>query len=40
MAAKHDLYHLQQFLLSRQPNAPNEIIQILDVALRASPSTK
>lgn len=35
-----DLHHLQQFLCGRQLNAPQDIIQILDVALRATPSTE
>ncbi|KAK2980070.1 hypothetical protein RJ640_028799 [Escallonia rubra] len=38
-AAKPDLHHLQQFLRSRQLDAPyQETIQVLDVVLRATPS--
>ncbi|KAA8544172.1 hypothetical protein F0562_022192 [Nyssa sinensis] len=37
-AAKADLHHLQQYLRSRQLDAPQEIIQVLDVVLRATPS--
>lgn len=37
-AAKADLYHLQQFLRSRQLDIPHETIQALDVVLRESPS--
>ncbi|CAH9097364.1 unnamed protein product [Cuscuta epithymum] len=39
-AAKHSLYHLQQFLQSKQLDTPQETIQVLDVALRANLSTK
>ncbi|KAG9146474.1 hypothetical protein Leryth_011748 [Lithospermum erythrorhizon] len=38
-AAKADLHHLQQFLASRQLDAPQETIQALDVVLRAKPSS-
>lgn len=37
-AAKADLQHLQQFLRSRQMDAPQETIQALDVVLREAPS--
>ncbi|CAK9150489.1 unnamed protein product [Ilex paraguariensis] len=37
-AAKADFHHLQQFLQSRQLDAPQETIQVLDVVLRATPS--
>ncbi|KAF3455136.1 hypothetical protein FNV43_RR05584 [Rhamnella rubrinervis] len=37
-ASKPDLHHLQQFLRSRQQDAPQETIQLLDVVLRAKPS--
>lgn len=40
LASKPDLYTLQQFLRSRHMEAPQDIIQVLDVALRASPSEK
>ncbi|XP_071724545.1 protein argonaute 5-like [Rutidosis leptorrhynchoides] len=36
--AKLDIYHLKQFLARKQMDAPHEIIQLLDVVLRASPS--
>ncbi|XP_031122970.1 protein argonaute 5-like [Ipomoea triloba] len=38
-ATKHSLYHLQQFLQSRQLDAPQETIQVLDVVLRTNPSS-
>ncbi|KAA8550272.1 hypothetical protein F0562_001956 [Nyssa sinensis] len=37
-AAKADLFHLKQYLSSRQRDAPQETIQVLDVVLRAAPS--
>uniref|UniRef100_A0A5B6ZDV3 Protein argonaute N-terminal domain-containing protein n=1 Tax=Davidia involucrata TaxID=16924 RepID=A0A5B6ZDV3_DAVIN len=37
-AAKADLHHLKQYLESRQLDAPQETIQVLDVVLRAKPS--
>ncbi|GAV78026.1 PAZ domain-containing protein/Piwi domain-containing protein/DUF1785 domain-containing protein [Cephalotus follicularis] len=40
LASKPDLHHLQQFLRSRQMDAPQETIQVLDIVLRASPSEK
>ncbi|XP_019150469.1 PREDICTED: protein argonaute 5 isoform X2 [Ipomoea nil] len=39
-AAKHSLYHLQQFLQRKQHDSPQETIQVLDVALRAKLSSK
>uniref|UniRef100_A0A0D9W085 Piwi domain-containing protein n=1 Tax=Leersia perrieri TaxID=77586 RepID=A0A0D9W085_9ORYZ len=38
IAGRTDLYHLQQFLLGRQRDMPQETIQVLDVVLRESPS--
>uniref|UniRef100_A0A5B6ZD42 Protein argonaute 5 n=1 Tax=Davidia involucrata TaxID=16924 RepID=A0A5B6ZD42_DAVIN len=38
-AAKADLHHLKQYLSGRQRDAPQETIQVLDVVLRATPST-
>ncbi|KAH9700190.1 protein argonaute 5 [Citrus sinensis] len=40
LASKPDLYTLQQFLLRRHFEAPYEVIQVLDVVLRAAPSEK
>ncbi|KAK1586285.1 hypothetical protein Q3G72_000822 [Acer saccharum] len=40
LASKPDLYALQQFLRSRHLDAPHEVIQVLDIVLRASPSEK
>ena len=40
IALKPDLYTLQQFLLRRHFEAPYEVIQVLDVVLRAAPSEK
>ncbi|KAI9194708.1 hypothetical protein LWI28_008483 [Acer negundo] len=40
LASKPDLYALQQFLRSRHLDAPYEVIQVLDIVLRASPSEK
>ncbi|XP_050370071.1 protein argonaute 5-like [Argentina anserina] len=37
---KPDLYQLQQFLRSRSVEMPQKAIQVLDVALRATPSEK
>ncbi|KAL3530464.1 hypothetical protein ACH5RR_009786 [Cinchona calisaya] len=37
-AAKVDVYHLHEFLRSRQSDVPQEIIQALDVVLREKPS--
>jgi eukaryotic translation initiation factor 2C len=34
IAGRTDLYHLQQFLLGRQRDMPQETIQVLDVVLR------
>ncbi|KAJ4782298.1 Argonaute family protein [Rhynchospora pubera] len=33
-AARADLHHLRQFLAGRQPDAPQETLQVLDVVLR------
>uniref|UniRef100_A0A0E0KJZ0 Protein argonaute N-terminal domain-containing protein n=1 Tax=Oryza punctata TaxID=4537 RepID=A0A0E0KJZ0_ORYPU len=38
IAGRIDVYHLQQFLLGRQRDMPQETIQVLDVVLRESPS--
>nr|GLL33985.1 protein argonaute 5 isoform X2 [Ipomoea trifida] len=38
-ATKHSLYHLQQFLQRKQPDCPQETIQVLDVALRTKLSS-
>lgn len=38
--AKGDNHHLQEFLQSRQLDAPQETIQALDVVLRTTPSAK
>ena len=40
LVSKPDLYALQQFLQSRHLDAPHEVIQVLDIVLRASPSEK
>lgn len=40
IAGRTDFYHLQQFLLGRQRDMPQETIQVLDVVLRESPSWK
>ncbi|KAM1309947.1 hypothetical protein ACFX13_006725 [Malus domestica] len=40
LASKPDLYQLQQFLRSQQHESPQDAIQVLDVALRATPSEK
>ncbi|KAI6685242.1 hypothetical protein NL676_031155 [Syzygium grande] len=40
LVARTDLHHLQQFIQGRQLDCPQEIIQVLDVVLRASPSEK
>lgn len=40
LASKPDLDTLQQFLRSRHMEAPQDIIQVLDVVLRSSPSEK
>ncbi|KAL5538148.1 hypothetical protein UlMin_045912 [Ulmus minor] len=37
-ASKPDLDHLQQFLRGRQPDIPQETIQLLDVVLRGKPA--
>ncbi|KAK3126587.1 hypothetical protein QOZ80_7AG0558960 [Eleusine coracana subsp. coracana] len=37
-AGRADLYHLQQFLLGRQRDSPQDTIQALDIVLRESPS--
>ncbi|XP_043699782.1 protein argonaute 5 [Telopea speciosissima] len=39
-ASKTDLYHLKQFLLGTQTDAPYDTIQALDVVLRETPSIK
>ncbi|KAL5582915.1 hypothetical protein UlMin_015357 [Ulmus minor] len=39
-ASKPDLDHLQQFLRGRQPDIPQETIQLLDVVLRGKPTTE
>ncbi|XP_010933336.1 protein argonaute MEL1 [Elaeis guineensis] len=39
-AGHPDLHHLQEFLRGRQMDAPQETIQVLDVVLRESPSTR
>ncbi|KAI4334305.1 hypothetical protein L6164_019015 [Bauhinia variegata] len=39
-ASKADMHHLQQFLARLQLDVPQETIQALDVALRASPAEK
>ncbi|XP_044391171.1 protein argonaute MEL1 isoform X3 [Triticum aestivum] len=38
VAGRTDLYHFQQFMKGRQRDMPQETIQVLDVALRESPS--
>lgn len=40
LASKPDLYTLQQFLRSRHMEAPQDIIQVLDVVLRSTASEK
>ncbi|KAL6202913.1 hypothetical protein ACLB2K_026617 [Fragaria x ananassa] len=40
LANKPDLYQLQQFLLRKHHETPQETIQVLDVVLRAAPSLK
>nr|CAD1819865.1 unnamed protein product [Ananas comosus var. bracteatus] len=39
-AGRADLHHLQQFLDGQQRDMPQETIQVLDVVLRETPSTK
>ncbi|KAI4300386.1 hypothetical protein L6164_033771 [Bauhinia variegata] len=39
-ASKSELIHLQDFLRGRRLDCPHEIIQVLDVVLRESPSNK
>ncbi|WJX44066.1 argonaute 5 [Trifolium repens] len=39
-ASKTDIVHLTQFLRRLQPDCPYETIQVLDVALRATPAEK
>jgi len=39
-AGRADLHHLQQFLLGRQFDAPQDTIQVLDIVLREVPSQK
>ncbi|XP_010510717.1 PREDICTED: protein argonaute 5 isoform X2 [Camelina sativa] len=38
LASRPDLYQLQQFLRHKQRDAPYDVIQVLDVALRDTPS--
>ncbi|PIA43518.1 hypothetical protein AQUCO_01900127v1 [Aquilegia coerulea] len=40
LATKTGLHHLQQFLSGRQRDAPQEIIQVLDIVLREKPSNE
>ncbi|XP_024534515.1 protein argonaute PNH1 [Selaginella moellendorffii] len=37
-AARADLHHLGEFLAGRQPNAPQEALQVLDIVLRELPT--
>ncbi|KAK1282787.1 Protein argonaute 1 [Acorus calamus] len=40
MVGRADMHHLQQFLIGRQLDMPQETIQALDVVLRQSPSNR
>ncbi|KAK1296146.1 Protein argonaute MEL1 [Acorus calamus] len=40
MVGRADIHHLQQFLIGRQSDMPQETIQALDVVLRQSPSNR
>ncbi|AQK79588.1 Protein argonaute 1B [Zea mays] len=39
-AARADLHHLAMFLAGRQPDAPQEAIQVLDIVLREFPTAR
>lgn len=39
-ASKTDLYSLNQFLVGRQRELPQDTIQALDIALRECPTSK
>lgn len=39
-AGRTDLHQLQQFLVGRQKDAPQDTLQVLDVVLRESPTKK
>lgn len=39
LAARADLHHLELFLQGRRTDAPQEVLQVLDIVLRESPST-
>ncbi|KDO70459.1 hypothetical protein CISIN_1g039537mg [Citrus sinensis] len=40
LASRADINHLRQFLQCKSREAPHDIIQVLDVVLRESPSKK
>lgn len=40
LAARADLHHLDLFLQGRRADAPQEVLQVLDIVLRESPSTR
>ncbi|XP_044477093.1 protein argonaute 1-like isoform X2 [Mangifera indica] len=40
LAARADLHHLGLFLQGRQPDAPQEALQVLDIVLRELPTTR
>ncbi|CAL9049163.1 unnamed protein product [Musa banksii] len=39
-AARADLHHLEMFLTGRQPDAPQEALQVLDIVLRELPTAR
>ena len=39
-AARADLHHLAMFLAGRQPDAPQEALQVLDIVLRELPTAR
>lgn len=40
LVARADLHHLGLFLQGRRDDAPQEVLQVLDIVLRESPSTR
>ncbi|KAK8934712.1 Protein argonaute 1B [Platanthera zijinensis] len=40
LAARADLHHLEMFLTGRQPDAPQEALQVLDIVLREMPTSR
>ncbi|RWW80384.1 hypothetical protein BHE74_00011281 [Ensete ventricosum] len=39
-AARADLHHLEMFLTGRQPDAPQDALQVLDIVLRELPTAR